>query len=114
MIYNEDMKKGVMKRHLPGPRIVDFSSGIGYGDFLTILKPMFFTADVIAHGQFALANSSGIPFDVNCEEWTLEDFVKNHGLPSKLRIYLLYFTVSMSLDFVSFVMVIMLLHLSEY
>ena len=94
MIYDYSLKKGVMKRDLPGPRIMEFVAEISYADFIDQLKPSFFADDVT--GKFAIANSSGIPYDVVDTDWDLKDFVKTHGPPSKLRIYLLLFPVRLT------------------
>ena len=94
MIYDRDMQRGVMKKHLPGPRITEFPSTINYADFISSLKELFFFEEVVSVGQLAIANSSGIPFDVNRDDWILREFVKTHGPPSKLKIYLLRFQVS--------------------
>ena len=93
MMYDSNKQKGVMKRQLPGPRIAEFTSTMNYAEFISSLKDMFFCEDDVV-GQLAIANSCGIPFDVKSEDWTLQEFVKAHGPPSKLKIYLLQFPVS--------------------
>lgn len=81
-----------MKKHLPGPRITEFSSQTSYTKFISMLKSMFF--DDNTDGQFGIANSSGVPFDIISDQWHQADFVKTHGPPSKLKIYLVLFPVS--------------------
>ena len=91
MIFDTKLRRGVMKRHLPGPKIVSFSS-TSFDDFVATVKPMFFLEEQHV-GKFGIANASGIPFEVNSSTWELQDFVKSLGAPSKIRLYLLHYPV---------------------
>ena len=59
MIFDTKLRRGVMKRHLPGPKIVSFSS-TSFDDFVATVKPMFFLEEQHV-GKFGIANASGIP-----------------------------------------------------
>ncbi len=96
MTYDHNMQRGVMKKNLPGPRIAEFPSMMTYTEFILSLQEMFLSEQEVGH--LALANSSGIPFDIDSEDWTLQEFVKAHGPLSKLKIYLLHFPVSMHVN----------------
>ncbi len=64
-----------------------------YTDFILSLQEMF-----LSEQEFSLANSSGIPFDMDSVDRTLQEFVKAHEPPSKLKIILLHFPVSMHVN----------------
>ena len=67
MIYDDVLRRGVSKKHLPGPRIFEFPSNTDYNEFISTVKPYFFKND--SAGDFCLANASGIPFEIDANTY---------------------------------------------
>ena len=84
-----------MKKYLPGPRVFEFPCNANFEDFVSTVKAVFFKDEDGCEQDFGIANSSGVPFEIDIIEWELDVFIKAHGCPpSKLRIYLLHYPVS--------------------
>ena len=91
MIYDSARQCGVKRKSIPNPRIVDFSQSASYTEVLTQSREIFFPENEYSLSHFCLAGASGLPYDVDEEDWVLKDFIKSHGFqPSKFRLYLLF------------------------
>ena len=89
MIYCPKLEKGIKKKGIPPPRIIDLDVCSTYDEVLKQTKQIFFPDSTNDNSYFSLAGTSGLPFEVE-ENWSLGDFLKSHGFqPSKLRLYIL-------------------------
>ena len=81
----------VSKRELRGipPIIISFPSNASYKEVIQKGVEKFFPDDKDFMDMFCLADSSGVPFEIeDTELWCLSEFVHQSGLPpSKLRLY---------------------------
>ena len=92
MIYNEELQRGIKKKTIPPPRIVDFSKAASYSEVIEQAKAVSFSDSKNDNSCFALAGPSGTLYEIqDSENWILQDFMKKHGFqPSKLRLYIVY------------------------
>ena len=97
MMFNTTSRKGIKRKDLPSPKIVDFDACSSYEDIVMKGKELFFPQESDNFDAYSLAGSSGVPFDIaDKENWVLGDFLKEHGFqPSKLRLYILYNPISL-------------------
>ena len=91
-MYEPDLQRGVKKKTIPSPRVVDFAKSALYEEVLQQAKDIFFREDEHDLGDYCLAGPSGVPFQVDDPtDWVLYEFLKQHGFqPSKLCLYIMY------------------------
>lgn len=94
MIYDSVRQRGIKKKSIPNPRIIDFPKSASYTDVVMQCREIFFPDDYkYGLSHFCLAGPTGVPYDIDEEDWVLQEFIKSHGYqPSKLRLYLLFNT----------------------
>ena len=91
MIYVSELDRGVKKKHLPSPRIVDFMRSSNYEDVIKLGKELFFKEETDDLELYCLCGTSGIPFHIEDKDnWNIYDFMKDHGYqPSKFKLYVM-------------------------
>ena len=91
-MFDEELEKGVKKRCIPPSQMMTFPISAPYDLVIQKGKETFFPNITSGTDCFCLADSSGVPYDIEDEsDWVLSEFVKKlNQPPSKLRIYLLY------------------------
>ena len=92
MVYNHDLQKGMKKKNISSPRVIDFSRSSQYSDIIAKGISVFFPSESDSVRNYCLAGPNGIPFEIEDEEeWYLGQFLKDHNFqPSKLRLYILH------------------------
>ena len=93
MLFDRSVQKGIKRRYIPPPMILTFLSNAFYKEVIQKGVEKFFPHDADSPDLFCLADSSGIPFEVEDKDnWCLSEFVQQSGLPpSKLRLYVMIF-----------------------
>ena len=54
-----------MKKYLPGPRVFEFPCNANFEDFVSTVKAVFFKDEDGCEQDFGIANSSGVPFEID-------------------------------------------------
>lgn len=91
-MFDRDLQRGVKKKDLPPPRVMELAKSSTLEEVLLADKSIFFTDIEDSLSSFAIADSGGIPFEIlDPEDWILSEFIKEQGIqPSKLRLYILH------------------------
>ena len=77
MIYVSELDKGVKKKHLPSPHIVDFMS---YKDVINLGKEVLFKKETDDVKLYCLCGTLGIPFHIeDNDSWNIYEYIKDHG-----------------------------------
>ena len=72
-----ELDRGVKKKHLPSPRIVDFMRPSNYEDVIKIGKELFFKEETDDLKLYCLCGTSGISFHIEDKDsWNIYDFMK--------------------------------------
>jgi hypothetical protein len=72
MLFDRSLQKGIKKRYIPPPMIVSFPSNASYKEVIQKGVDKFFPDDADSPDIFCLADSSGVPFDVEDKDtWNL-------------------------------------------
>ena len=91
MVYDPVKMAGIRKKTIPPPRSFEFNSTASYEEVMGTVKPVFFPNGDDNLSHYSLAGSSGVPFEVEKEKWTLGEFLKKCKTPpSKIRLYIMY------------------------
>lgn len=92
MVYDYDLERGVKKKNILSPRVIDFSKSSGYSDVIAKGVSVFFPSETDDICNYCLAGPNGIPLEIEDEEeWFLGGFLKDHNFqPSKLKLYILH------------------------
>ena len=92
MVFEQELQRGVKKKTIASPRVIDFPKSSCYEDIIRKGKSVFFGDETDDIGCYHLCGPSGVPFDIKCpDDWVLQDFLKEHGFqPSKLRLYVMH------------------------
>ena len=90
MVYDLEKMAGIRMK-IPSPRSFEFNSKASYEEVMGTLIPVFFPNGDGNRSHYSLARSSGVPFKVDKEKWTLGEFLKKCKTPpSKIRLYIMY------------------------
>ena len=82
---------GIRRQTIPSPRPFEFNSRASYEEVMGTVIPVFFPNGDDNPSHYSLAGSSGVPFKVDKDKWTLEAFRKEYKTPpSKIRLYVMY------------------------
>ena len=83
MLFDRSVQRGIP------PIIISFPSNASYKEVIQKGVEKFFPDEKDFMDMFCLADSSGVPFEIeDTELWCLSEFVQQSGLPpSKLRLY---------------------------
>ena len=93
MIHDPVKKiRTIRKKTIPSPRLIEFDSEASYEEVMCTTIPIFFPGGDGNPSHYSLlAGTSGEPFEVDREKWTLGAFLKERkSPPSKTRLYVLY------------------------
>ena len=71
-MFNTTSRKGIKRKDLPSPKIVDFDAGSSYEDIVMKGKELFFPQESDNFDAYSLTGSSGVLVDK--ENWILGDF----------------------------------------
>lgn len=91
MLFDTSAQKGIRRRYIPPPMIISFPSNASYKEVIQKGVEKFFPEDKESPDIFCLADSSGVPFEIeDADTWSLSEFVQQSGIPpSKLRLYVM-------------------------
>ena len=89
-MYDPVKEIGIRKK-IPSTTLLEFNSRASYGEVMHTVIPVFFPNGDDNPSHYSLAGTSGVPFEVDREEWTLGAFLKKRKFqPSKIRLYVMY------------------------
>ena len=81
----------IKKKTIPPPRVIEFDSEASLEEVMRKTIPFFPGGDDNPSHYSLLAGTSGEPFEVDREKWTVGAFLKERkSLPSKTHLYVLY------------------------
>ena len=91
MIFDEKLQKGVRRRSIPPPLNISLPCSAPYDTLIKKGRENFFPDDTSSDDLFCLADSNGIPYEVEDKsDWVLSEFIQQIGQPpSKLRLYVM-------------------------
>ena len=92
MVFNNVLQRGVKKKALESPRVIDFPNTATYCEIIEKSKHIFFPQESDDVTCYCLCGSSGFPFQIDDKDnWVLQEFIKQHNFqPSKLRLYIMH------------------------
>ena len=80
--WNKELEKGVKKRFIPPSQIMTFPFSAPYDFVIQKGRKTFFPNNSSGPDCFCLADSSGIPYDIEDQlNWVLSEFVKKLNQP---------------------------------
>ena len=89
MVYDKDLCGGVKRKSIPSARLFDLNTSTSFPELVELTKAVFFKDEDSSLSNFALAASSGFPFEIS-DDWELGKFMNKHSYkPSKLKLYLM-------------------------
>ena len=93
MVFDEELGRGIRKKNLPTPRIIEFARSCNYEEVIREAKDTFFPENSDSLANYVLADSGGAPFVIKePDDFILSEFLKDHNLqPSKLRLYIMHY-----------------------
>ena len=68
MVYNVKEEKGIKRKSIPPPRMVDFVKGSTYEEVIQRRRDLFFTSYTNELSNYCLAGPAGVPFHIEDEE----------------------------------------------